>query len=63
MVNAGVEKGSVMGDENEALLTLQIVTDDLPRMLIQMIGRLIDQKEVVFLQKEGCQQDFGPLTA
>lgn len=49
-----------MGNQDKAPLAFEILRHHLPGVLIQMVGRLIDEEKVVFPQEKGRQQDFGP---
>ncbi len=50
-----------MGDQQKACLTAKIAADYLPACHIQVVGRLVDEKEVSLPEKEQGQQTAGPL--
>ena len=59
MVNAGIQKHSVMGYQDKSFLFPQVIRQQLSSLSVQMIGRLIYQKEGIFPQKHSCQQYPG----
>ena len=58
MVRAPVDEIAVMGHKDKALFACKVVRHFFPGEDIEMIGRLIDQKESVFLQKERGKERF-----
>ena len=56
VIDTAVEEGTVMGNQDKAPLAFEILRNHLPGMLIQMVGRLIDEEKVVLSQEKGCQQ-------
>ena len=61
VVHAAVQKGLVVGDQDEALLAVQIAAQQLPPPAVQVVGGLVDEQEAVLPQKEGGQEELGPL--
>ena len=61
MVHTAVQKPTVMGDQEKALLPPQIFRHPLPPLTVQVVGRLVDQKETPLPQKEGGQHCPCPL--
>ena len=58
MVRAPVDEIAVMGYQDKAFFACKVVRHFFPGADIEMIGRLIDQKESVFLQKERGKERF-----
>ena len=62
MVHTGVQQIPVMGYQNKSFLARQIGFHALPGVLIQVIGRLINQQKIIFPGKEHRQHNLGPLS-
>ena len=58
MIHTPIQETPVMGHQNKSLLFSQILRYNLSAMCIQMIGRLIDQQKMSFIQKQCCKKDF-----
>ena len=61
VVDAAVEKGAVVRDQDEAGLGAQIAADHFSAVAVEVVGGLVDQRKVVLLQKERRQKELGPL--
>ena len=62
MVNASVQKMTVMWHQYKAFLLFQIHWHLLPGPCIQMVGRLVNQKEMSLVQKKRRKQNLRLLT-
>ena len=58
MIHTPIQETPVMGHQNKSLPFSQILRYNLSAMCIQMIGRLIDQQKMSFIQKQCCKKDF-----
>ena len=63
MVRTGVQQISVVGDQQKALLLPKILRHANFRRQIEMIGRLVYQKEIPLPQKHRRQQRLGLFSA
>ena len=63
VIHAAVQKGAVVGHQQEALFAAEIAAHQRPPHLIQMVGGLVDEKKAVFPGKEHGQQELGLLAA
>ena len=61
MVHAAVEQGAVVGDQDKPLFPVQIPAHGVARLLVQMVGRLVDEQEPVLVEEQGRQQHLGLL--
>ena len=61
VVDAAVQETPVVGDEDEALLFLQVGRHHGPRPGVEVVGGLVDEQKVPLVQKQAGQQDFGLL--
>ena len=62
MVNTPVQKCPVVRNQNEPLFCIEIIADSFTGLHIKMICRLVNQKEMIALQKQRGQQDLGLFT-
>ena len=62
MIRAGVQQIPFMGYQNKTFLARQISLHAFPGVLIQVIGRLVNQQKIIFSGKEYCQHNLGPLS-
>ena len=60
MVAHGIQQIPVMGDKDKTLFRGQKRLDNLPALLIQVIGRFVNQKEFISLRKKYGKHDPGP---
>ena len=63
VIHTAVQKGTVVGHQQEALFAAEIAAHQRPPHLIQMVGGLVDEKKAVFPGKEHGQQELGLLAA
>ena len=63
VIYAAVQKGAVVGHQQEALFAAEIAAHQRPPQLIQMVGGLVDEEKAVFPGKEHGQQELGLLAA
>lgn len=63
MIDAVVEESSIVRDEDETPLSVQVVADDGPSLGVEMVRRLVDEQKAVLLQEKGGQQGLGPFPA
>ena len=61
MVDAPVQEGPVVGDQEKAPLPGQIVPHQGPSGGVQVVGGLIDEEEAVVPEEKKGQQEPGPL--
>ena len=61
MVDAAVEKGPVVRHEEKSPLASEIGCDLLPPSPVEVVGRLVDERKGVLLEKERCELHLGPL--
>ena len=59
VVNAGVQKVPVVGDQEEAVLGGQILFHVFPGILVQVVCGFVDEQEIIFTGKQDGQHDFG----
>lgn len=59
MIDTAVQQVSVMGNQNKAVLFLQIFADRFSGGRVKMICRFVDQQKMVFFQKQSGKQRFG----
>ena len=52
-----------MRDEEKSFFPGKIAAHDRSGLFVQMVCRLIDEKEVIIPQKQRCQQNLGAFTA
>ena len=62
MVYAGIQQIPVMRNQDKALFRCKIPFYNFPALIIQMIGRFIYQKEIIFSRKQNRQHNFGLLS-
>ena len=61
VVDAWIQQGTVVGDQQEALFAGEVGRQQLPGLQVQMVGGLVDEQKVVLAQEEGRQQQLGAL--
>ena len=61
MIDAAVEKSSVVRDEDEPRFALQIIRNKRSRLSVEVVGGLVYQQEAVLAQKQRRQQHLGAL--
>ncbi|MNI31659.1 hypothetical protein D3C73_855460 [compost metagenome] len=63
-INDFVHKFGIMGNQHECIrILLQVVSQPVDMLNIQIVGRLIQQRYRRFLQQQLGEQHLGPLSA
>ena len=62
MIHAAIQECSVVGYQDKPPLGIQIPAHQLPPPDIQMVRRLVNQQEIVFLAEQHRQLELGPLS-
>ena len=60
VIGTPIQKRAVVRNQNKALFARQIIAQQPPARRIQMVGRLVDQQKMVFVEKQRGQKDFCP---
>ncbi len=62
-INDLIHKFGIMGNEHKSIrILLQVVRQPVDMLNIQIVGRLIEQQYIRFLQKQLRQQHLSPLS-
>ena len=62
-INNRIQEWNIMGNKDKCILIiLQITFQPFNMFLIQIVGRLIQKKDIRFFQKQLAKQNFGSLT-
>ena len=59
-----IKERNIVGDQDEGVFVIQKITFQPGNvLLVQIVGRLVQKKDIRFLQKQLCQEDLGTLSA
>lgn len=61
MIGHGVKQHAVVGDQQKALLSAEVLRKDPPALHIQMVGGLVDEQKVVLAQQQRPDEQLGAL--
>ena len=63
VISGRIQKGAVMANQNEARFLLEILRHQRAAGLVEMVGRLVNQRKAARLGEQQSEPDFGLLTA